>query len=341
MTRFHQALLFTVAVSVFGAACIDSQGEVAEQELALANDDCNCPAVYEPVCGVDGATYSNACNAGCEGVAIDHEGECEDCICSSAYEPICGADGVTYSNACRAACESVATAHVGECEVEDSCRCPAVYDPVCGANGRTYSNSCALACAQVASAHAGECGIEGDSCGGLAGGACSDSFKCRYDFGVFEAAYPDALGSCVADNYCDVPRDCAGFPAAFVPGTWACEANACAWQTGNGWFAVAGWRFTSAHPYASNASQWQELTLPEGATALRLRALGSFGLERGFDHLEVWSRRNGGWVRTRTFTGRNAPSVNDEIPGREHYLHFVSDGSITGHGFDVTADWKN
>ena len=35
-----------------------------------------CPAVYEPVCGVDGVTYSNACDAERARVEIHHGGEC-------------------------------------------------------------------------------------------------------------------------------------------------------------------------------------------------------------------------------------------------------------------------
>jgi hypothetical protein len=228
----------------------------------------------------------------------------------------------------------------GDCE-EQGCICPAIYQPVCGVNGNTYSNGCAAACAQAEVKHTGECGITGDQCGTIRGLGCLDGYKCRFGASQFEFPFPDAGGSCVAQNYCDAPADCNDLPHIAVPGAWACNANSCAWQAGPIWQTLAGWKFETAHPYANNTAQWSaQITLPTTTSKLRLAMAGVFSLEANYDFLEVWTWNGSAWVRVKRYTGMVGPSVNDEFTGKYHILKFVSDSSVTKEGFNVLAQYR-
>eukprot|EP01080_Neovahlkampfia_damariscottae_P002398 gene2398-2862_t len=131
---------------------------------AQPKDYCMCPKVYSPVCGVDGVTYGNTCEAKCTNAELDYKGACKEvkpCVCPKNYDPVCGVDGKTYGNSCEAKCADVQVDGAGPCpEIKPKpkiCACPRSWIPVCGSDGKTYGNSKCAACANAKVVHEGKC----------------------------------------------------------------------------------------------------------------------------------------------------------------------------------------
>ena len=147
-----------------GYRCVEGpRGPFCQEEEGVA-----CRMIWDPVCGADGRTYGNACEANAAGARVAYAGEClreppQDVpdACPMVWDPVCGVDGRTYANACLARLEGVAVRAPGECPslpVEpDPAPCTAEFAPVCGEDGRTYSNACVARSAGVRVVHRGEC----------------------------------------------------------------------------------------------------------------------------------------------------------------------------------------
>ena len=149
---------------------VDQIKEKINESEVEENETLFCPAVYAPVCGVDGNTYGNDCEANVNDVEIAYSGVCGrdnafnvERVCTREYNPVCGADGVTYSNPCVAG--NMTIVYYGECGKENALAvdriCTREYNPVCGKDNVTYSNPCMAG--NMTIAYYGECGDKDDS----------------------------------------------------------------------------------------------------------------------------------------------------------------------------------
>lgn len=146
-----------------GQCCCDHIGFCVPQVNA-------CPAVYAPICGCDGNTYGNVCEAIVAGVNVDYFGECIRRCPGPGPAWLCQPD--EFCKAPIGVCGFPGP--IGVC-TDIPQGCPDHVDPVCGCNGVTYSNSCEADAAGVNIAHLGSCD---DVCRPTNDGSACQNFGC-------------------------------------------------------------------------------------------------------------------------------------------------------------------
>lgn len=123
-----------------GARC--AEDGFLEGRCLLAESACGCGRLVEPVCGVDGTTWDNACIARCAGVDVAHLGAC----CAAA--PACEESLLLDTRGCPVGC--------GPAQAAD-CAPNAAFAPACDAAGSPVDGSACAAHARGESAFPEHC----------------------------------------------------------------------------------------------------------------------------------------------------------------------------------------
>jgi hypothetical protein len=146
-----------------------------------------CNDIYQPVCGCDGQTYSNLCEATMQGVDVLNLSECGAALCGGIEcaegefckypTGTCGSVIVPLASPQQSE-RVLLPQELGVCTMLTEA-CGEIYSPVCGCDGITYENPCSADAAGMSIQYEGEC-----TTGCVDDGGCGVEEYCAFPFGV-------------------------------------------------------------------------------------------------------------------------------------------------------------
>ena len=177
----------TAAPAAKPAAATTTTAAAPAAAAAAAKPACACGRESIPLCGLDGKTYQNPCEAKCAGTAQAYPGACRDACraCPATVAPHCVktpalASPRTFANCCFARCSGVdvasgvlyeATCKFGACF--DACAAqPRGSAPVC-CGGRTFASACYAQCYGAADCKPGACAASASASSGANAATCA------------------------------------------------------------------------------------------------------------------------------------------------------------------------
>lgn len=73
MIMKHQSFILLVLLAILLLGILSCEKDNCIEQ---PKEGCICIMIYDPVCGCNGVTYGNSCEAGCAGIKVIKDGTC-------------------------------------------------------------------------------------------------------------------------------------------------------------------------------------------------------------------------------------------------------------------------